>query len=64
MKGRNVIISLYSYRVYPESGNSVCAIRRIPCAFTACVDQLDKEWLSTIPPSVQPRYGHVEKFYY
>ena len=64
MRGRNNIILPYHYMVDPELGKGVCAICQIPCACPACVHQLDKYWLPTIHISSQPRYEHVEKFYY
>ena len=60
MRGRNTILSHYHYRVDPELGKRVCAISRIPCAFTACVDHIDKYWLPTISRPSQTRYSHVE----
>ena len=50
MRGRNTIIFHYHYRVDPELGNGVCAIRRMTCACSSCIDQLDKYWLPTIGP--------------
>ena len=47
-KVRNTICLHHHYRVNPEHGKSVYAIRYIPCACTACVSQLDKYWLPTI----------------
>ena len=38
--------------------------RGIPCAFPACVDKIYKYWFPTISPSSQPRYAHVDNFYY
>ena len=50
MRGRNTIILHYNYRVDPGLCKGVCVIFRIPCACTACVDQVDKYWLPTIAP--------------
>ena len=48
----------------PKLGKGFCAISWIPCAFTACVDQLANYWLPNIDPSSQPRYANVGKIYY
>ena len=63
IRGRNTIISIYHYRVYPKLGKGVCDIGRIPCGCTACVDQLDKYWLTNCAPSTQPGFDHVENYY-
>ena len=47
-----------------ELVKGICAINRIPCAYPACVAQLDKYWLPTIYPSSQLRYAGVENCYY
>ena len=60
MRGTNNIISCYHYRLYPKLGRGVCAIHRIPCACTDCVDQLAKYWLPNCDPSSQQRYAYVE----
>ena len=64
MRGRNTIFLNYNYRVDLEPGKGVCAIFWIPCACPSFVDQLDKYWLPTIPPSYQPKYDNVENCYY
>ena len=33
-----------------------CAMRRIPCACTGCVEQLSKTWLPNLDKTLQPRY--------
>ena len=62
--GRNTMISHYHYRLYPNLGKVVCAIFRIPCAFPAYVDQLDKYWLQNCALSSLPRYAYVKKDLY
>ena len=64
MRGRNSIVLHYHYSIYPELGKCVCNILWVLCSFTSCVYQLDKDWLTNIPPSFQPRYAHVENCYY
>ena len=64
MIGRNNILLYYHYRVDPEHGKVVCEIFRFQCAYPNYVAELDKYWLSTIPPSSQSMYVHVEKCYY
>ena len=39
----------YHLRFNPKLGNSVFAIRRIPCACVACTLMLDKSWIYGIP---------------
>ena len=64
MRGTNIIISHYHYRVDPKLSKGVCAIIRIPCECKACVSQLDKYWLPNCAQSSQPMYAHVENCYY
>ena len=64
VRGRNTLISIYHYRVYPKLGKVVCVIFRIPCVCPACVDKLDKYWLPNCAPSSQPRYARDENCYF
>ena len=64
MRGRNPNISHYHYRIDPTIGKGVCAISWISCSHPSSVDKLDKYWLPNIAPSSQPRYVHVDNFYY
>ena len=50
IRGRNTIILHYHYRVYIKIGRGVCSICLIPCAFPACVIQLDIDWLPNCDP--------------
>ena len=61
-RGRNNIISLFYYRVDPKLGKGVYVILWVLCAFSACVDQLDKFCLPNIASSSQPRYVRIENF--
>ena len=40
----------------PELGEVSCAMRRIPCACSGCVEQLSKPWLPNLEKYQQPRY--------
>ena len=40
----------------PELGEGFCAMRRIPCACSGCVEQLSKPWLPNFEKTQQPRY--------
>ena len=59
-RGRNTIPLHDHYRIDPKLGKGVCSIHRIPYSCPACVDQLDKYWLSNCATPSQVRYAHVE----
>ena len=40
----------------PDLDEGFCAMRRIPCACTGCVEQLSKPWLPNLDKTLQPRY--------
>ena len=40
----------------PDLGEGFCAMRRIPCACSGCVEQLSKPWLPSLGKTQQPRY--------
>ena len=64
MKVINTVLPHYHYRVYTKLGKGVCDILRIPCACPVCVSQLDKYLFPSCSTSFQPRYPHVDCFYY
>ena len=39
----------YHLRFDPKLGHGTCAIRRIPCAYVACISMLDNPWIYGIP---------------
>ena len=41
--------------MHPELGEGFCAMRRIHCAFSGCVEQLSKPWL----PNLEKHINHV-----
>jgi hypothetical protein len=49
--------SFYHIRCDPELGQGFCAMRRIPCACNACVEQLSHKWMPKIDKLLQPRYA-------
>ena len=55
-KDRVSIKQFYHIRCDPELGKGFCAMRRITCACTGCVEQLSKPWLPTLDKTLQPRY--------
>ena len=59
--GERGFIKHYHFRFDPKLGNSVCAIRRIPCAFFSCPSMLYKPWISDIPSYEHERYQPVTK---
>ena len=46
----------YHIRCYPGLGEGFCAMRRIPCAWSGCVEQLSKPRLPNLGKTQQPRY--------
>ena len=34
-----------------------CALRRIPCAYTGCVEKLTNPWLPNLDKTLQPHYS-------
>ena len=46
----------YHVRCDPDLGEGFCAMRRIPCACSGCVEQLSKNWLPNLKKNLQPRY--------
>ena len=46
----------YHIRCDPEIGEGFYAMRRIPCACNACVEQLSKPWLPNLEKTQQPHY--------
>jgi len=51
------LMQFYHIRCDPELGIGFCALRRIPCACSACVDQLSHKWEPNISVTEQPRYA-------
>ena len=49
----------YHLRFYPNLGNGISEIRRIPCVCVTCTSMLDKPWISGIPSDEQERYKPV-----
>ena len=46
----------YHIRCDPDLGEGLCAMRRIPCDCSGCVEQLSKPWLPNLVKTKQPRY--------
>ena len=47
----------YHIRCDPDLGEVFCAMQRIPCYCTGCVEQLSDPWLSNLNKTLQPRYA-------
>jgi hypothetical protein len=47
----------YHIRCDPDLGQGFCAMRRIPCACNACVQQLSHKWMPNTDKLLQPRYA-------
>ena len=48
---------LNNIRYDTESDKGLCAMRRIPCACTGCVEQISKSWWPNLDTDLQPRYA-------
>ena len=46
----------YHIRCDPDLDKGFCAMRRIPCACTGCVEQLSNPWLPNLDKTLQPCY--------
>ena len=46
----------YHIRYDPDLGEGFCAMRRIPCSCSVCVEQLSKPWLPNLGKTQQPHY--------
>ena len=46
----------YHIRCDPDLDKGFCAMRRIPCACTGCVEQLSKPWLPNLDKTLQLIY--------
>ena len=46
----------YHIRCNPELGEGFCAMWRMHCACSGCVEHLSKPWLPTLEKTQQPRY--------
>ena len=40
--------TIYHIRCDPELGEGFCAMRRIPCVCTGCVEKISKPWLRNL----------------
>ena len=47
----------YHIRRDPDLDKSFCAMQRITCSCTGCVEQLSKTWLPNLDKYPQPRYS-------
>ena len=54
------VMQCYNVRADPDLGLGKIAMRRIPCACTACREQLKSEWIPNIDEEKQPRYATAE----
>ena len=50
------IKNFYHIRCDPDLGEGFCAMRRIPCACSGCVEQLSKPRLPNLEKTQQLRY--------
>ena len=55
-KDKLSIKHFYHIRCDPELGKGLCAMWRITCACTGCVEKLSKPWLHNLGKNQQPRY--------
>ena len=47
----------YHIRCDTDLYEGLCAMKRIPCDCTRCVEQLYKPWLRNLDKTLQPRYA-------
>ena len=59
MNNQDTVTMKHSYHIRwdPDSYQGFCAIRRIPCACTGCVERLLITWLDNLDKTIQPRYA-------
>ena len=55
-KDKGTMKYFYHIRYDPDLDKGFCAMWRIPCACTGCVEQLSKPWLPNLDKTRQPRY--------
>ena len=54
----NLIVEQFYHTICdPDLYKSFCAIRRIPCSCTGCVEQLSNTWLPNLDKTLQPHYA-------
>ena len=51
------IKKIYHIRCDTDLDKGFCAMLRIPCAYTGCVEQLSNPWLPNLDKTIQPRYA-------
>ena len=47
----------YHIRYNPDLDKGLCALQRIPCACTGCVEKLSNTWFPNLDKTLQPRYA-------
>eukprot|EP00966_Prymnesium_polylepis_P105434 2441600-Prymnesium_polylepis.1 len=57
----NGLLAHYSLHVSKELGPGKAALRRIPCACVACLEQIELKWERGVEPSQQPRFASSKK---
>ena len=55
-QGKVIMKHFYFIKCDHDSDKVLCAMQRIPCACTGCVEQLSKPWLPNLDKTLQPRY--------
>ena len=53
----NGLIAHYNFRVSKELGVGRAAVRRIPCACAACLQQLALPWMPGVEAEAQPTFA-------
>ena len=58
LNNKDKVLMKHSYHIIcdTELCDGFCAMRRIPCACSGCVEQLSKPWLPNLEKTQQPRY--------
>ena len=60
----NGMLAHYNFRVSKELGMGRAAVRRIPCACDACLDQLEKPWVPGVDAEKQPMFASSTNCFY
>ena len=47
----------YHIKCDPDFDGGFCSMRRMPCAFTGCAEQLSNPWLPDLDKTLQPLYA-------
>ena len=63
LNNQDKVTMLHFYHILCDTdlGEGFCAVERIPCACTGCVEKLSNHWLLYRDKNLQPRYDIESK---